>query len=70
MDPPGFEPGVSALQGRRNIPLWLHKVPDYATGPWKFFFFKNKKGGDPAVGSPTATLWRLNPPHETQIRVS
>ena len=23
---------------------------------------KNKKGGDPAAGSPTATLWRLNPP--------
>ena len=27
-------------------------------------------GGDPAAGSPTATLLRLFPPHETQIRRS
>ena len=34
---------------------------------FKYFFMKIKKikknkGGDPAAGSPTATLWRLNPP--------
>ena len=28
----------------------------------------NFLGGDPAAGSPTATLLRLFPPHETQIR--
>ena len=60
MDPSGFEPEASSLQGRRSN-------PDWATGPvmilHMFFFYKKKKGGDPAVGSPTATLWRLNPPH-------
>ncbi len=25
-------------------------------------------GGDPAAGSPTATLLRLNPPYEAQVR--
>ena len=25
-------------------------------------------GGDPAAGSPTATLLRLNPPYEPQVR--
>jgi len=28
----------------------------------------NFVGGDPAAGSPTATLLRLNPPYEPQVR--
>ena len=29
---------------------------------WKKYSKIKNKGGDPAAGSPTATLWRLNPP--------
>ena len=34
--------------------------------PLHCFFFV--LGGDPAAGSPTATLLRLNPPYEPQVR--
>jgi len=27
--------------------------------------FNKYKGGDPTAGSPTVTLWRLNPPYWT-----
>ena len=66
MDPPGFEPGTPALQ-RRYSNHWT-------TGPKGI----NKNaisrikiiGGDPSAGSPTGTLWRLNPPHWTLVRIN
>ena len=44
------------------------------TYDWKMYVYEQLvllnikiKGGDPAAGSPTATLWQLNPPHWTQV---
>ena len=64
MDPPGFEPGASGLQSRRS--------PSLSYGPKMTNKYANTKqplnyilGGDPAAGSPTATLLRLHPPQKT-----
>ena len=64
MDPPGFEPGASGLQSRRS--------PSLSYGPKRWQQNVNTKmslncilGGDPAAGSPTATLLRLHPPQKT-----
>ena len=57
MDPSGFEPEASALQGQRST------VELRAPGRAKTVYLRNlimsikkRKGGDPAAGSPTATL--------------
>ena len=39
----------------------LYILRGYVDGIYKFFFFVSLKGGDPAAGSPTATLLRLRP---------
>ena len=51
-----------SMQGQRSSrwatgPLWLLLSFDSI-----IIWFYEYKGGDPAAGSPTATLWRLNPP--------
>ena len=66
MDPAGFEPAAPALQRRCSTRL--------SYGPWVLILHSclgtivEILGGDPAAGSPTATLLRLNPPHEPQVR--
>ncbi len=64
----GFEPPTSPLSGvrsnhlsyRPSVLMMVQAISvDASTGrPF------NKKGGDPAAGSPTATLLRLHPSHE------
>lgn len=63
----------------RGLLLARQALSPWATGPllwvmwlWNLLLIfyinnKKKKGGDPAVGSPTATLWRLNPPHRIWV---
>ena len=63
MDPPGFEPGASGLQSRRS-PSLSYGPKDDTTKVCnaKQTFINYILGGDPAAGSPTATLLRLHPP--------
>ena len=81
MDLSGFEPeapaflnSLSCMQGRCSITP--HKaIALRVQAELQAHNHKNnvkvwyKKGGDPAAGSPTATLWRLNPSHRAQIRI-
>ena len=53
--------------------LWeLHVIDSDDLGRALIHFPRNTSvfvlGGDPAAGSPTATLLRLNPPYEAQVR--
>ena len=80
MDPLGFEPRASSLQRRhsttelRALALVVLRCPtggptetnDEWGGPPRG---RSAIGGDPAADSPTATLLRLKPPCEAQIRL-
>ena len=60
-------PGLSMTQasGEVRIPCALDlRVPFRPCGPTR----RSLKGGDPAAGSPTATLLRLRPSHRARLR--
>ena len=65
MDPPGFEPGASALQGQRSPSLSYGPKNDKKLLNTNSVSLYCMLGGDPAAGSPTATLLRLHPPQKT-----
>jgi hypothetical protein len=53
---------VALFNAKRTVEL---RAQIRGSGFKIFKVWKNKKkGGDPAAGSPTATLWRLNPPRK------
>ena len=66
----GFEPPTSPLSGVRSNQLSYRPVSAInqvtCVGAPKIAFDSYIKGGDPAAGSPTATLLRLHPSHESQ----
>ena len=78
MDPLGFEPRASSLQRRHSTTeLWARRASAVRGCPvgetertnWVGASPRSRSvGGDPAADSPTATLLRLNPPCEAQIR--
>ena len=65
MDPPGFEPGASGLQSRRSPSLSYGPKDDKQSNVNTKCLYNCILGGDPAAGSPTATLLRLHPPQKT-----
>ena len=65
----GVEPATSPLSGVRSNqlsyrPMSAHHQVTCMDAP-PTFIDGNFKGGDPAAGSPTATLLRLHPSHES-----
>ena len=61
----------SELPKKEKPELWIGKTVTYMAACAALFSDSNHclswKGGDPAAGSPTATLLRLHPNHESYL---
>ena len=65
--PLNYEPKVSS---KLNLFVFLFLWVCVWAIPTLFPSYKIKwKGGDPTAGSPTVTLWRLNPPYWAWVRI-